>query len=63
MGGTGARAPKITRADVYRNLLEKYKELALLLSELEKRDRDLRRYYLQEVDKSKMEKTRKKITK
>ncbi|MCX6782357.1 MAG: hypothetical protein NTW66_04570 [Candidatus Magasanikbacteria bacterium] len=55
MAGTGANAPQITKTDVYRKLLEKYKEWALLLTEMEKREKELHQAYLKAKDRIKMQ--------
>lgn len=61
MAGTGAIAPQLTKTDVYRKLLDKYKEWVLLLEEMEKQEKDLHREYLKAIDRAKMKDVMKKI--
>jgi len=61
MGGSGARAPQLTKSDVYRKLLEKYKEWFSLLVELEKQEKELKREFAKAMDKTKMQNILKNI--
>lgn len=61
MGGIGVGAPQLTKADAYRKLLEKYKEWSLLLSELEKQEKELKKDFMKAADKAKMQNVLNKI--
>ena len=61
MGGSGARAPQLTKSDVYRKLLDKYKEWFSLLVELEKQEKELKREFAKAMDKTKMQNILKNI--
>ncbi len=61
MAGTSASTPQLTKDDVYRKLLEKYKEWNLVLNAMEKEEKNLQREFLEAVDKTKIKDVMKKL--